>query len=371
MLAVDQASVTGPTRTVWTFADAAGTVSTTAWFDEGTSQWQRYHRLFDGRGNITQEGGDAEAALQQVPIVWRGLRQAEVGDLYLAGQSVYDPQLGRYVTQASTGDANPYRFEGNRPTSPDPAFVTSPEADTPSLLRSVIGDETLANASDAQLYGTVGVVAIGTGLTGGPGLAALGGGVTIGAAGTVLLSGSTAAGLALSTASLTVSGATVAFTGGEQGRLDLALDAASLGIARGLGVARGLTRGGLLLADASLNTFQGIRSSALSQQAFAQGDFLGGSLNAAGTLLGFASAGFRGAELNSLLRTDPRANPLNFRVRFDAVATLNSTGAGNVRLEFRNRSHLERGWVSNSSFHRWRFLRHLLHVAATNRTADF
>ncbi len=36
-----------------------------------------------------------------------------------------------------------------------------------------------------------------------------------------------------------------------------------------------------------------------------------------------------------------------------------------------NRSHLERGWVSNSSFHRWRFLRHLLHVAATNRTADF
>ncbi len=51
---------------------------------------------------------------------------------------------------------------------------------------------------------------------------------------------------------------------------------------------------------------------------------------------------------------------------FDAVS-LSRTSATSVC----NRSHLERGWVSNSSFHRWRFLRHLLHVAATNRTADF
>ncbi len=53
------------------------------------------------------------------------------------------------------------------------------------------------------------------------------------------------------------------------------------------------------------------------------------------------------------------------------LSGLTVTGGSSASPGGGNRSHLERGWVSNSSFHRWRFLRHLLHVAATNRTADF
>src|SRR5690606_6618846 len=87
-------------------------------------EWQRYHRVFDGRGNVTRQGGDSLAALQQIPVIWRGLRQDEVSDLYLVGVTGLDAKPGRYLSQAAPGDSNPYRFEGNRPTSPEPSSVT-------------------------------------------------------------------------------------------------------------------------------------------------------------------------------------------------------------------------------------------------------
>ncbi len=78
-----------------------------------------------------------------------------------------------------------------------------------------------------------------------------------------------------------------------------------------------------------------------------------------------ANARFTGYDVDAwYLFGGPNTRPVT-------VGFLQSQQSPTVEIDDGNRSHLERGWVSNSSFHRWRFLRHLLHVAATNRTADF
>jgi len=338
LLAVDQASPTAKTRTVWTFADTAGTVTTTGWFDTGDPEnplddtWRFYHRRFDPQGNVVEakSGGDDEPALQNVPVVWRGLRQNEVSDLYLAGLTVYDPQSGRYLSQAAPGDSNPYRFEGNRPTSPDPPSAAARQApESRGIIRGLIGDETLLNASDAQLIGAVTVFSVRVGLTAGLGLAAVGGGLTIGG---TTLGGLATANVALGTASLTASGTRFALTGG--GTDDVLSDVASLGASALLPSVSGLAKSGLIAADVAANLYQGGKSSVFAAQAFRQGDIRGGVIGALGATLGFSSGFARGLELNILFRTDPFANPLNYRLRFDATATLNSTGVGNVGLEF-------------------------------------
>ncbi len=163
LLAVDQAVDNDITRTVWTFADSAGTVHTTAFVDS-SENWRQYQLRFDSNGDlIPLGGGDSDAALTSVPVVWRGLRKDPFSDLYLAGLTVYDPQNGRYLTQAAR-DTNPYRFNGNRPNSPDPATTTVATTDylagvyssgLQRLLgegfRSVLGDAYLAQATDAEL----------------------------------------------------------------------------------------------------------------------------------------------------------------------------------------------------------------------------
>lgn len=150
LLAVDQ-TATVDTPIVWTFADSAGTVTTTALVD-ASGLWRVYQRRFDSHGNVPKgkAGGDSDAALLAVPVVWRGLRQDEVSGLYLTGATVYDPSNGRYLAQLSP-DTNPYRFNSNRPNSPDPATVEVARLDEPNSF-GTYGAFT-AGLADSFLFG--------------------------------------------------------------------------------------------------------------------------------------------------------------------------------------------------------------------------
>ncbi len=343
ILAIDQADpVANNTKDLWAFADPNGnlaTVATVATVDF-VGAWSVVHRRYDDFGNVAATFGDTgNANLVAAPQQWSGLFADAATGLYDAqSRGWYDPQIGRYLTD--TGGINGYRAFGNQPANVVKSSISLDDFEGPSPFSGVLGNtvgrgthalfgETLTNASDVQLGLGIGIGAAAAIFGGEAVLGSLG---LIGAGTTAAETSFFAAGTtAVAYASLGVSGAQVAFSGGAEGKLNLAFDAFGVGFLRHANTARGLFRSGLFAADVGFNTAQGVLGTTDAISAFRQGNVAGGVLSAAGGLLGFAGAGLGSRNLSQLLRTDPFANPLNF-VTFDPFTTLNSGAFGTGRV---------------------------------------
>ncbi len=314
-VAVDNETLPDYTQTAWVFSDPQGTARSLATYTNGVG-WFFQHRHTNAFGNLYHvDGVNGHPVLGEVPQFWSGFRYEATTQLYDMQGSWFDSRSGRHISSAATGDTNTYRYNGNLPTSYTGPLTSNTvtrfdfstiegDAAFSGFLGNTVGRATyatfgddLASASNFELF--AGTAAFSAAVV-------LSGGYALGSAG--LIGGSFAAaevsylgaaGTALAGVSIGVSGARVAFSGGADGKTDLALDVASVGIAGWLRAAKGATRLGLLATDTSINTFQGARSSAYAYDSFSRGDYLGGSLNGLGAFLGFASAGVRGFQFRN------------------------------------------------------------------------
>ena len=325
ILAIDMpGQTTGqPTPAVWLFTDLSGTPTSFGTVNSlGT--WQIQQRVMGSTGLVTSTLGDTTNALNQTPVIWDGAQQQtqlNTPTLYDLNGHWYDPVQNRFLTPGpiSATSTNPYTLNGNNPINSASSVnwdaISGPDAYSNGFNRfvggtvqSVVGDNNLANASDTQLF--LGTAAFSTAIVFG-GWAGLGAAGLIGT-GTAGASYLTGVGTTLAYASLGVSSARVAFSGGNDGIVDLGLDLFGVGALRYAGAATGLAKTAWMTADIGANAYQGVAGSVGSYQAFAQGNYVGGVLGVAGGLLGFAGAAYGARGFQLALLNDPTMNPLNY-----------------------------------------------------------
>ncbi|QDU79639.1 hypothetical protein Pla110_13500 [Polystyrenella longa] len=142
----------------------------------------------------------------------------------------------------------------------------------------------------------------------------------------------------LGKASLAYSAGRVVYSGGQDGKLDLALDAISLGGYGLVGKIGSATfKGASALRTASYvaaygaDGIQTVRGGFASYDAYRSGDYVGGTLNLIGA--GFGAAGL-GVGAPDFFRNVPRLNPINYRPDLDTF-TMGGLGAGSYNAPTR------------------------------------
>lgn len=127
ILATDESFSGTFTYTVWTFADASGSIATIG-LPDGMGDWQIQHRRFHDFGEIDVPGGylgdrNGTYLLDEVPVVWNGaIRDEFYGALhtvYDIDDRWFDDEVGRFLAEdprgIAGGQTNLYVLHGNDP----------------------------------------------------------------------------------------------------------------------------------------------------------------------------------------------------------------------------------------------------------------
>ena len=119
---------------MWQYADSGGDVTTLGIVT--ANGWLFRYRDFDEDGNLQRTAGDSNWALENVAVIWHGLRYDPFAELYRVGTSGMDPEHGRMISKVGGS----YTFASNDPIE--------------QYVRSVaVGDETTLDVLTSREMG--------------------------------------------------------------------------------------------------------------------------------------------------------------------------------------------------------------------------
>jgi len=136
----------------------------------------------------------------------------------------------------------------------------------------------------------------------------------------------------LTYAAIAVNTGRVIYSGGADGKLDLAMDATGLAFLRYARAAVGLQKLGWYATDTAINAYQGYTGITGAYDSFRNESYIGGSLQLISGLLGATSAVYEARGLGRMMAADPTMNPLNYRLSSKSMATW--SGFGDLPLRY-------------------------------------
>jgi len=350
-------NVSNTAKTVWSLPDNHGKTGTLAAQYPGHDDVQVQHLLYSPHGEIQQRLGVIDDVLNSATVSWRGMEFDSSLTTYTSRTGrTYDPVTARFHNEV--GPLNGYSLAGGNPYrnshSIDWSAIEGPGPFSGVLGNTVgratyamFGDQ-LATASDTELF--LGTAAFSTAIVFG-GWAALGQLGLLGAGGAAAAEVSYlgAAGTALSYTSLGMSSAQVAFSGGQEGWGNLAMDAFGVGALKYAGRASGLARTAWMAGDVGVNLVQGGQNSYAGYQQFRQGHYGSAAFSFAMAGLSFGGAATGATSLRRSMALDPTMNPLNYRLKMNRRSvTLGMNGAHGLRAA--PRVELPHGFYSMDEF---------------------